>query len=533
MKFEERKRIRNAIREVQGLNGNSIGGVQPLSFRPRNVKAVSSSSQKLKTAENDSETCVNVFCTESSDNRNGIVKCLNETKCSDNHILLPNTSITLSDECQKISGDTKFSFLILNTDNSEGSKLNQADCSSECLESTGVQNSSSFIEKTSPCDQNLNVISKNRFDSTEVTDNSHKCDSNNSNHSDLKENSVDATIRRKRVCTFFSLGKITSNIPNSAITSPRQTAKTSTNMESQTKSFRSQLVIGSIGNPKTANFNDVFSHHDDQDNKRSGSPVKRTHSLKVLKNNQFNGQTQGQHDGGTVITDEIRRKSLEQNSMNYGKDGGTVITEEMRRKSLSIVTSENNVQNFNIDNRKVSSSEINGNSIDIDQEPNNTSCLKSETNTDNSIDGQKMDSPCYESESHCRTNNTIVNVYDVDNRNISSNCSQLMSNGQSSLEENSENSEENKLFNIDQVQDDFRRNLNDFNAAEGSANGQNENLNRENRKTDTVRSDSMEEECSDCLRDQESNQEGSVEFLTEGEFTQQLQALQTQVILSV
>ncbi|XP_052073837.1 uncharacterized protein LOC127711762 isoform X5 [Mytilus californianus] len=154
---------------------------------------------------------------------------------------------------------------------------------------------------------------------------------------------------RKQVCRFLSRGKITSNIPKNAIKSEKETATHQANMEGPVKSYKSQLKIGSIGNSKAANlpcqshvFTNDNSENIDQSRKNmtsGGHDVRRSNSLKVLKKNQLN-QENMPNEGGTVITEEIRRKSLEQSLINNGnilsnnKESGAIVTEEMRRKSL-------------------------------------------------------------------------------------------------------------------------------------------------------------------------------------------------------
>ncbi|CAC5367159.1 Smoothelin,Smoothelin-like protein 1 [Mytilus coruscus] len=154
---------------------------------------------------------------------------------------------------------------------------------------------------------------------------------------------------RKQVCRFLSRGKITSNIPKSAIKSEKETATHQANMEGPVKNYKSQLIIGSIGNSKAANlpyqshvFTSDNSENIDQSRKNmtsGGHDVRRSNSLKVLKKNQLN-QEKMPNEGGTVITEEIRRKSLGQSLINNGnilsnnKESGAIVTGEMRRKSL-------------------------------------------------------------------------------------------------------------------------------------------------------------------------------------------------------
>jgi hypothetical protein len=86
-------------------------------------------------------------------------------------------------------------------------------------------------------------------------------------------------------------------------------------------------------------------------------PIKPFNSLKVLKTNK--------HDGGSVITEAIRRKSLDNSLLTNGlsllqvKDSGTVITEEMRRKSVdqSWLSSEGKTYD-KIENNAINTKEV-------------------------------------------------------------------------------------------------------------------------------------------------------------------------------
>ncbi|XP_063448651.1 uncharacterized protein LOC134728137 isoform X4 [Mytilus trossulus] len=467
--FEERKKIRDALREVQGLNRAACGGIKPLSFRPRNLKLEPSKSPKnckensgnsLKEDENrtDSNHCEVVKQLEEvssdlkategcslpmqDDNQTSINskvqgEKLFETKgflssrsddkvrsglSSDSTVAKDTESPEFSPEeiLKSSSPQDNSNYLIFpetgnrnisNTpiissvkslveSNLKEEPLIDRNCSVETFDVSDFLNNELLVDRNSSIKSvgesnfkdeplvdeiiyvntlvvgNLKVeplIDKKSSVKSLVDSNLKKeplIDKNSSVNSSvvnaLKDESLidknisvktlvesnsneEQVIDRKQVCRFFSRGKITSNIPKSAIKSEQETASPQSNMEGTVKSYKSQLVIGNIGSSKAANltypshvFTNNNSENTDQTLKNTmsgGHEVKRSNSLKVLKKNQLN-QEKMPNEGGTVITEEIRRKSLEPSLINNGnifpkrKESGAIITEEMRRKSL-------------------------------------------------------------------------------------------------------------------------------------------------------------------------------------------------------
>ena len=341
--------------------------------------------------------------------------------------------------------------------------------------------------------------------------------------------SKEETLKNKqnKPCKFLSRGKITSDIPkhsskticnvsNRTIKSDTECSNRSEEMEGPAKSYRSQLIIGSIGNSKDAKSScdsHVFTngnHGDISQGQNSGHvPIKPFNSLKVLKTNK--------HDGGSVITEAIRRKSLDNSLLTNGlsllqvKDSGTVITEEMRRKSVdqSWLSSEGKTYD-KIENNAINTKEV--------RNPSNTDRKKKRENEGGTIITEEIRRRSLDSCS--------LKINKIDNGRNSSDDIKV-----APLNQNLGSND--KHVNIQEVQSQGKTTevITVHNSSE-----ENNCIDKQDDKsviedTNTVQITIAKDDggCNDCQKNQETSIDGALQCNTEEEFTLQLQALRTKV----
>lgn len=339
--------------------------------------------------------------------------------------------------------------------------------------------------------------------------------------------SKEETLKNKqnKPCKFLSRGKITSDIPkhskticnvsNSTIKSDTECTNKTEEMEGPVKSYRSQLIIGSIGNSKDAKpscDSHVFTngnHGNLSQGQDSGHvPVKPFNSLKVLKTNK--------HDGGTVITEAIRRKSLDNSLLTNGmsllqvKDSGTVITEEMRRKSVdqSWLSSEGKTYD-KIENNVINNKEV-----------------RNQSNTDSKKKRENESGTVITEEIRRRSlNSCSLEINNIDNGN-----SNIDDNKVAALNQNLESND--KHVNIQEIQSQGKTTV-----PLSIHNGSEQSICIDKQETKSVIDDNntvqititKDDGCSDCQKNQETSIDGPLQCNTEEEFTLQLQALRVKV----
>lgn len=324
--------------------------------------------------------------------------------------------------------------------------------------------------------------------------------------------------KQNKPCKFLSRGKITSDIPkhskticnvsNSTIKPDTECTNKTEEMEVPVKSYRSQLVIGSIGNSKDAKpscDSHVFtngSHGDLPQGQDSGHvPVKPFNSLKVLKTNK--------HDGGTVITEAIRRKSLDNSLLTNGtsllqvKDSGMVITEEMRRKSVDQgwLSSEGKTYD-KIENNVVNNKEPRNqnNTERKNKRENESGTVITEEIRRRSLDSSSVKINKIDKGRNSSDDNKVTPLY----QNLGSN---------------------DRHVNIPEVQSQGKTNevITGHNSSEES----NCIDKQEDKSVITIAKD--DGGCSDCQKNQETRIDGPLQCNTEEEFNLQLQALRNKV----
>ncbi|XP_076107130.1 uncharacterized protein LOC143075549 isoform X7 [Mytilus galloprovincialis] len=646
--FEERKKIRDALREVQGLNREACGGIKPLSFRPRNLRLEPSKSSKNykenseKLLKKDVNKTDSYHCqvVEQLVEINSNVK---ETEGCSLHLQNDN-KITINPELQgekfleinrssSRPEDKVGSRSVLSSDSSTVSKDTEIPEFSheEILKSSSPQDRSNYLifpdsdkrnvtintadisSVKTLVESNLKVeplVDEISYVNTLVVGNlkvEPLIDKNNSVKSLIDSNSkgeqpvvnenssvnslvfnalkkepiiddkrsvkslVESALEeeplsdRKQVCRFLSRGKITSNIPKSAIKSQQETATHTSNMEGPVKSYKSQLVIGSIGNSKAANlpypshvFTNDNSENTDQTLKNTilgGHEVKRSNSLKVLKKNQLN-QEKMPNEGGTVITEEIRRKSLEQSLINNGnilpqrKESGAIITEEMRRKSLepsllrnivilpnrkesgAIITEE--MRRKSLDQSSLSNGDFMSKSKEcgaiITEEMRRRSVDYSsiEKENDNNSHSTNEINGNFISQTSQKTDETDKSECNENEKEIS-----VKQNGHEAFSKTDNEELESEVFHLD-LQATVEK-QNDSNCSIKNETEPCSSLieDKNSSSSNSIDVDESADGCSDCQKNQEakiaSSHEGQVEGQTEEEFTQQIQALQIQL----
>ncbi|CAG2230849.1 Smoothelin,Smoothelin-like protein 1,Smoothelin-like protein 2 [Mytilus edulis] len=604
--FEERKKIRDALREVQGLNREACGGIKPLSFRPRNLRLEPSKSSK--NYKENSEKWSRRMKTKLIPTIVKLSSSRSEDKVGSRSVLSSDSSTVSKvteipefshEEILKSSSpQDRSNYLIFPDSDKRNVTINTADISSVKTLVESNLKVEPLVDEISYVNTlvvgNLKVeplIDKNNSVKSLVDINSKEeqpvVDENSSVNSlvfnALKKEpiiddkrSVKSLVEsaleeeplsdRKQVCRFFSRGKITSNIPKSAIKSQQETATHTSNMEGPVKSYKSQLVIGSIGNSKAANlpypshvFTNDNSENTDQTLKNTilgGHEVKRSNSLKVLKKNQLN-QEKMPNEGGTVITEEIRRKSLEQSLINNGnilpqrKESGAIITEEMRRKSLepsllrnivilpnrkesgAIITEE--MRRKSLDQSSLSNGdfmskskecgaiiteEMRRRSVDhssIEKENDNNSHSTNEING-NFISQTSQKTADETDKSECNENEKEISV---------------KQNGHESFSKTDNEELESEVFHLD-LQATVEK-QNDSNCSVKNETEPCSSLieDKNSSSSNSIDVDESADGCSDCQKNQEakiaSSHEGQVQGQTEEEFTQQIQALQIQL----